>query len=503
VCSIAGIVSKKGKEVSSRIVEMLSMMKHRGPDSVGAAIDDEIVISKEPILLNISDNKGTRAIGYTGLTLDAHPDLQPFIDCKGEIFLVHDSEIYNSEEIRLSLTSHTFETACDSETIVHLIEEEFHSTLSRALQRVLPRLDGVYTFAVMRGDRLAIARDPVGVKPLYWGENKDFFAFASERKALWRIGISRTITFPPGHVAVITGRRRILISSLTLSRPKTISISPDLAASELKKAIYSAVKKRVKNLNKIAISFSGGVDSSLIAKVADDLGVETNLYTAGTMGSHDIKMAKKVASKLGLELCVQTVSDDELEYYVPKVIYAIEEANVVNLEVGLPLYIASECARKHGIRVILSGQGSDELFGGYHKYLRILQNGGYKELDDEMWNDVLKTYCVNLQRDDAVIMANCVETRVPFLDIEVINTAMAIPPSLKISGPNDKLRKCILRETAELVGLPRDVVSAPKKSAQYGSGFDKALRRIAKKHEYSNIEAYARSVFDNVTKWLS
>jgi len=501
VCSIAGIVSKKGKEVSSRIVEMLSMMKHRGPDSAGVAIDNEVMISKEPRLLNISDNKGTKAIGYTGLALNAQPDHQPFIDCKGELFLVHDGEIYNSEEIRLSLASHTFETVCDSETIAHLIEEEFHSTLSRALQRVLPRLDGVYTFAVMRGDRLAIARDPVGVKPLYWGENKDFFAFASERKALWQIGISQTPTFPPGHVAVITGRRRNSIPSLTLSRPKTIS--PDLAALELKKAIYSSVKKRVKNLNKIAISFSGGVDSSLIAKVAEDLGVEVTLYTAGTMGSHDIKMGKKVASKLGLEHCVQTVSDDELEDYVPKVTYAIEEANVVNLEIGLPLYIASECARKHGIRVILSGQGSDELFGGYHKYLRILQNGGYKELNDEMWNDVLKTHCVNLQRDDAVIMANCVETRVPFLDIGVINTAMAIPPSLKISGPNDKLRKRVLRETAELMGLPRDVVSAPKKSAQYGSGFDKALRRIAKKHEYSNIEAYARSVFDNVTKWLS
>ena len=503
MCSIAGIISKKGKEVSSRIIEMLSIMKHRGPDSAGVAIENEVVISKEPRLLDFSDKKGTKAIGYTGLNLNAQPDLQPFIDCKGELFLVHDGEIYNSEEIRRSLTSHTFETTCDSETIVHLIEEEFHSDLSRTLPRVLPRLDGVYTFAVMRGDRIAIARDPVGVKPLYWGENQEFFAFASERKAMWRIGISRADSFPPGHVAVITRRRRILIPSLTLSRPKTISISLDLAASELKKAIYSSVKKRVKDLNKIAISFSGGVDSSLIAKVTDDLGVETTLYTVGTGESHDIKLGKKVASKLGLELYVQTLSDDELEDYVPKVTYAIEEANVVNLEVGLTLYIASECARKHGIRIILSGQGSDELFGGYYKYLQILQSGGYKELDDEMWNDVLKTYNINLQRDEAVTMANGVETRVPFLDIEVINTAMTIPPSLKISGPNDKLRKRVLRKTAELAGLPRDVVNTPKKSAQYGSGFDKALRRITKRYKYRNIEAYAKSVFDNVTRELT
>jgi len=502
MCSIAGIISKKGKEVFSRIVEMLSMLKHRGPDYAGVAVNNEVAVSKEPKLLDISEKEGTMAIGYTGLSINGRPDPQPFIDCKGELFLVHDGEIYNSEEIRRDLTSHTFETAYDSETIVHLIEEKFHSDLDKTLPRVLPQLDGAYTFAVMRGDRIAIARDPVGVKPLYWGENQEFFAFASERKAMWRIGVSNVTPFLPSHIAVMTRRRSILIPSLTLSKPKTISISQDQVTSELKSAIYSSVRKRIEGLKDVAISFSGGVDSSLIAKVSDDLGVETTLYTVGTKESHDVEAGKKAASKLGYDLHIQTISDDDLEEYVPKVTYAIEEDNVMNLEIGLPLYIASEHAHKHGIRVILSGQGSDELFGGYHKYLHVLQSGGYKELDDKMWGDILQTYKVNLQRDDAVTMANSVETRVPFLDINIINTAMAIPSSLKISGPDDRLRKRILRKTAELAGLPREVANTPKKAAQYGSGFDNALRRIAKKRGYRNIKAYAKSVFDDVTRGL-
>jgi len=502
MCSIAGIISKKGKNVSSRIVEMLSMLKHRGPHSAGVAIDNEAVVSKEPALLDLSDKEGTMVIGYTGLSINARLDLQPFIDCKGQLFLVHDGKIYNSEEIRRDLTSHTFETAYDSETIVHLIEEKFQSDIDKTLLRVLPQLDGSYAFAVMRGERIAIARDPVGVEPLYWGENQEFFAFASERKAMWRIGVGCVRAFPPGHVAVMTKRRSVLIPSLTLSKPKTISISQDQAASELKSAIYSSVRKRIEGLKEVAISFSGGVDSSLIAKISDDLGVETTLYTVGTKESHDIEVGKKTASKLGYNLYIQTVSDDDLEDYVPKVTYAIEEDSAIDLEIGLPLYIASECAHKHGIRVILSGQGSDELFGGYHKYLRILQSGGYRELDDEMWGDILQTYKVNLQRDDAVAMANAVETRVPFLDLSVINIAMAIPSSLKISGPDDKLRKRILRKTAELAGLPREIANTPKKAAQYGSGFDSALRRIAKKRGYRNIKAYAKSVFDDVTRGL-
>jgi len=502
MCSIAGIISKKGKNVSSRIVEMLAMLKHRGPHSAGVAIDNEAAVSKEPTLLNISNKEGTMAIGYTGLSINAHLDLQPFIDCKGQLLVVHDGEIYNSEEIRRDLASHTFETAYDSETIVHLIEEKFQSDLGKTLPRLLPQLDGSYALAVMQGDRIAIARDPVGVKPLYWGENQEFFAFASERKAMWRIGVSYVRAFPPGHVAVMTRRRSFLIPSLTLSKPKTISISQDQAASELKSSIYTSVKKRIKDLKNVAISFSGGVDSSLIAKVSDELGVETTLYTVGTKGSHDIEVGKKAALKLGYNLYIQTVSDDDLEDYVPKVTYAIEEDNAINLEIGLPLYIASEYAHKHGIRVILSGQGSDELFGGYHKYLRILQSGGYRELDEKMWDDVSKTHEVNLQRDDAVTMANAVETRVPFLDLSVINIAMAIPSSLKINGPDDRLRKRILRKTAELTGLPKEIANTPKKAAQYGSGFDSALRRIAKKRGYRNIKAYAKSVFDDVTRGL-
>ncbi|BDZ71209.1 asparagine synthase C-terminal domain-containing protein [Methanobacterium petrolearium] len=148
----------------------------------------------------------------------------------------------------------------------------------------------------------------------------------------------------------------------------------------------------------------------------------------------------------------------------------------MKLGVGMTGYLAAELAHENGLRVMLSGQGADELFAGYHRYLDFYHKKGENAQKDLM-SDVENLYHVNLERDDKVTMANSVELRVPYLDLQIINMAMNIPMKYKINGQGDRLRKCILREVARDRGVNPEIVKRPKKAAQYGSGIHKILTR--------------------------
>jgi asparagine synthase (glutamine-hydrolysing) len=156
----------------------------------------------------------------------------------------------------------------------------------------------------------------------------------------------------------------------------------------------------------------------------------------------------------------------------------------MKLGVGMTAYMAAELAALNGLRVLLSGQGADELFGGYHRYLKMYKEGN-DALQTGLWQDIRQIYAVNLERDDAVTMAHSVELRVPYLDLQVINRAINIPIHHKIRDSNDRLRKCILREVAAELNVPQFIVKRPKKAAQYGSGIHQLLmKRVLKDQSY-------------------
>ena len=470
------------------MVQMLSIMKHRGPDSAGVFIDGETRVGGAPEHLDVSNVKGKLALGHTHLIITSAED-QPLTGCLGKLTLVHDGEIYNRQEIRSQLTGHHFRTDSSSEVTIHLIEENYSRNLIEAVKASLPQLDGVYAFAIVRENEIVVARDPVGVKPLYLGEDDEFVAFASERKALWKIGIKNVQPLLPGNVTLLTERGYFISPALTLVKPKVEDFDMETAAVRLKEALYKSFEARIKNIRRPGIAFSGGLDSSLAAKIVSDLGGKATLYTAGLEGSPDVKAAEEVCSNLGYELHTRILTAKDVETYIPKVIYAIEEADVMKVATGLPLYAAAELAHSDGMKVMIAGQGSDELFGGYARYLNVLRQGGYQQLHENLWNDLVAIYRVNLQRDDAVAMANSVELRVPYLDVTVIKTAMGMPPSFKIGGPEDILKKRILRRVAKMVDLPAKIVDRPKKAIQYGSGVDKVIKTLAKKSEKS-VENY-------------
>ena len=254
--------------------------------------------------------------------------------------------------------------------------------------------------------------------------------------------------------------------------------------------LVDSVEKRIRGLSEVGVIFSGGVDSSIIAKLSNDLGVDTTLYTVGHETSSDIKYAIKTAESMHLPLKVKKLDVEDVKMYTELVLNAIEEFNIMKLGIGMPSYVASEMASADGLKVVMSGQGADEIFAGYHRYMQFYKDNG-ENAREYLEEDVKNLYHVNLQRDDAVTMANSVELRVPYLDTILVDAAMKVPMKYKLKGGEDDLRKCILREIARDIGLPAEIVKRPKKAAQYGSGIHKILVKkvLRDEHYKTKLEA--------------
>ncbi len=499
--SIVGVVSKKEEDVSNETADMLSTLKHRGPNYAGAVIGNDVIFSLTPSTLDFSVTKGHIAIGCNGFENGDQNSYQPFIDCTGELFIVLHGSVFNSYELAKNLASHDVDGSVDSKILVHLVEEEKKKTkLVDAFSKVLLQLDGVYAFAVLWKNKIVIARDPVGVKPLYWGENQKIVAFASERKALWHVGIREVEHFPPGFVGVLSRDGRASHPTLTLKKLSLVNVELDVAALKLCEVIRQAVEKRVKRNQNLGVLFSGGVDSSIIAKVAEDAGADVSLFTTGLEDAYDVKIAERSAENLDLPIHVKTLTLEDVERLLPRVVYAVEETDLMKAGIGLPLYAASMEAGLQNFRVVLTGQGCDELFGGYAKYLRVLKRGGYDKLDEELWRDLTETHRVNLGRDDAAVAITGLKLSVPYLDLPVVRLATSLPPQLKIQDSTDSLRKIVLRKAAKKLGMPNEIADLPKKAIQYGSGVEKAIKLLAKKHSYRNANDYLGSIFNEVFK---
>jgi asparagine synthase (glutamine-hydrolysing) len=447
MCAICG-------GVSVDVEAMLAALKHRGPEAKGVFRDGRI------------------ALGHNLLSIIGHGK-QPFSGCRGDFILVCNGEIYNHEELCRRLASHEFNTTSDNEVVLHLIEENYQGSLTAAVKDSVPELDGDYAFAVYHKGEVVLARDPVGVKPLYYCGD----AFASERKALWRLG-REAKALSPGAVMRLGGEEEKV--NLPGKKVKT-------PLEELERALTSAVEKRTRNV-KAGLLFSAGLDSSLLAGIAKELGREPALYTAGLEGCLDFKYAERAEECF--EVRYKVIGEDELPRYARKVIYAIEEFNAMKVCVGIPLYAACEAAREDGLKVVLSGQGADELFAGYYRYLSM----SMEELEKALLEDFTRIAEVNLQRDDAVAMANSVELRLPYLDREVVRVALGLPLEYKIK---DGRRKHILRLLARRKGLPEFMVERDKKAVQYASGVEKALRRLAKEAG-KTLEGYLKGIYEEI-----
>lgn len=261
------------------------------------------------------------------------------------------------------------------------------------------------------------------------------------------------------------------------------------AKREIAQAVFGAIKKRI--VPKFGILFSGGVDSSLIAFVAKKLNCNFTGYTIGIEGSDDIEWAKKVANEYGFNFKYKILSLDEFENVVKNVARILNDADIVKVSVGSVLYSAGKLALADGNKILFGGLGSEEIFAGYKRHEESLQKNNFEALHKECWNGLRNMWQRDLTRDFVIAKHLGLDLRTPFLDKELIKTAMNVHPMLKLDNSN---KKVILREAAELIGLKKEFAWRKKQAAQYGSNFVNGIEKLAKRKGFKFKKDYLQSL---------
>jgi len=362
----------------------------------------------------------------------------------------------------------------DAEALFKLLEKQ-------PIKQVLKKLDGVYAFAYIKNNNLYLARDILGIKPLFY--SKKPFAFASEKKVLEKLNFKDIQELNPRHIL----KYNIKTKKITFLQREFFKITPEhkqpykILQKNIEELLINAIKKRVPN-KKFGLLFSGGIDSVILAYYLKKLNYDFTCYTAAlkyTPEPEDLKYAKKVAKALNLNLKYKTIPINKIPDYLKKVVPLIEDNNPVKVSVALTFYIASELAKEDKCKVIITGLGSEEIFAGYERH-RSAQNK-----NRECLSGLLKLYERDTYRDDVVTMHNNLELRVPFLDLNLVKYALKIPSKYKVTEKGDKY---ILRDLALKLGIPEEFAFRKKKAAQYGSKFDKALEKLAKQNKTTRSE---------------
>lgn len=486
MCGIAGMVSSTSRELGPLLKEMLHTLQHRGPDGAGYVIGSECERKPELEALSFNGKKDTVALGHVRLAITGgRAGVQPFQSEGGRLSLLHNGEIYNFRELAQELNDdYSVDTGSDSEVLLRLIEKEYRGSLEEALEKVLPKLDGVYAIAVTDRKQTVIARDKIGVRQLYVWQGSGLATFASEKKPLVALGgrDAEIHRLRPGHMMIMTPEDvhvRPFWSPDRIDKEGHIT-DREKAREAYGQAITEAVRKRVHDRERLGIMFSGGIDSVLIAHLVKQMGIPFTCYTAGRgNGASDLYWARKTAEELDFALEVKTLSTEDIDRMLPEVMHNIEDNSLNQVEVAIPIFASVRMAEEKGERVILSGQGADELFGGYPWYAKIVDQEGYDEFVDRSWEDTFLLYKECLEREDKIAMAHSLELRVPFLDPQVIQSAFSIVPELKIESGSDSQGKRVHREYCRSIGIPESIAFRPKEAAQHGANIHDAFEEIA------------------------
>ncbi|MEJ2720963.1 MAG: asparagine synthetase B [bacterium] len=492
MCGIAGVACDIERELGPLLREMLTAQHHRGPDGAGVLVGDRCQREASLDDIDFTELKGSVGLGHVRLAITGDAaGIQPFQSADGRLTLLHNGEIYNFRELWTRMMGRKrLQTGSDSEALCRLLEHEYRGDLQAAMERLLPHLDGVYALAVTDGRATVIARDRIGVRQLYYSFARGLTAFASEKKSLIALlgARARIHRLPPGRMMVIEPERREM---RTFWRPERLRSSdllrdPNRAIRDYGKVLEEAVRKRVHDRDRVGVIYSGGIDSVLIAFLIQKLGVPFTCYVAGRdNGSSDIEWAKKTAAQHHFPLEVKTLSAQDIEAMLPDVIETIEDHSLNQVEVAIPMFAAIRTAQEAGERVVLTGQGADELFGGYPWYSTIVDREGYDSFLERSWEDTFLLYKECLEREDKIAMAHSIELRVPYLDPDVIRFAFSLAPENKIRRTGDSLRKRVHRALGVVLGVAEDIAFRSKEAAQHGANVHDVFNELATKKGYS------------------
>lgn len=436
MCGIAGALEGNSHQ---DVHQMLMQIKHRGPDGEGVVPTEAATLGHARLAIVDVDR------GHQPLQL-------------GDAWIAFNGEIYNHRSLRERyLTRKSFQTHTDTETVLCLYQEYGPKCVSL--------LNGMFAFAIAWQDDLFLARDPLGIKPLYYGyKDAGGLHFASEVKAL-ALATDDVREFPAGHWyhSRQGWHQYYSLQDRVREEPQHPGTELD-ALRAIRSSLEGAVRKRMMSDVPVGVSLSGGLDSSIVSLVASKENPGLHSFVVGVEGGGDLDASRLMAGVLGTRHHEYIYTEREMIDVLPEVIYYLESFDPALVRSAVPNYMLARMASDH-VKVMLTGEGADELYAGY-SYLQ-----GYEEADDLQEELVTITgalHNTNLQRGDRMSMAHGLEARVPFLDVESVSLALRFPPEWKLQTEG-RPAKHLLRRAYEGL-LPEEIVSRPKMKFSKGAG---------------------------------
>ncbi len=503
MCGIVGVFDTAGKsdEIRPEVLKMSKKIRHRGPDWSGIYCGKNAVLAHERLSIVDPESGG-----------------QPLKTADGKVILAVNGEIYNHKSIRKKYSDKfKFLTGSDCEVILALYRDKGPDFLEE--------LNGIFAFALYdeENDFFMIARDHMGIIPLYMGFDKNGRTYvASELKALE--GTCDVIEpFLPGHV--YDSRTREMRRWYKRDWENYYAVKDNTSSvKELREALEAAVKRQLMSDVPYGVLLSGGLDSSIISAISarfapnriEDDGQQPaywprlHSFAVGLKGAPDLAAARKVADHIG------TVHH-EINYTVQEgldairdVIYFIETYDVTTVRASTPMYLLARVIKSMGIKMVLSGEGADEIFGGY---LYFHKAPDAKAFHEETVRKLSKLHLYDCLRANKSLSAWGVEGRVPFLDKEFLDVAMRLNPADKMAGP-ERMEKWILRSAFEDM-IPTEIAWRQKEQFSDGVGYswidslkeitssqvtDEMMRNAARRFPVNppqnKEEYYYRSIFE-------
>ncbi|PUB29416.1 asparagine synthase (glutamine-hydrolysing) [Elizabethkingia sp. YR214] len=485
MCGIVCLFDAKQKTETLRpqVLEMSKKIRHRGPDWSGIFQDEKVIFSHERLAI-----------------VDPTSGKQPLFSKDGNLVLAVNGEIYNHMELRKEFPEYEFQTQSDCEVILALYQKHGKDFLEK--------LNGIFAFAlydIEKGTYL-ISRDHMGIIPLYrgWDAHGNFYV-ASELKALEGV-CNKIEEFKPGHLLYSEdGEEYQQWYSRDWESFDTVKDNPtDIVA--LRKGLEDAVHRQLMSDVPYGVLLSGGLDSTIIAAVTAKFAskrIESgdtqeawyprlHSFAVGLEGSPDLAAARKAADHIGsVHHEVKYTIQEGLDA-IRDVIYHLETYDVTTIRASTPMYLLARVIKSMGIKMVLSGEGSDELFGGYLYFHKAPSAQAFHE---ENVRKLGKLHLYDCLRANKSLMAWGIEGRVPFLDKEFMDVAMTINPQDKMITP-ERMEKWVLRKAFEDI-LPESIAWRQKEQFSDGVGYSwiDTLKQIAEDEVSDEMMANAKYRF--------
>lgn len=410
--------------------------------------------------------KMLKTIKYRG------PEKQQIVSLKKAII----GKSKEEKESELNYQFDDFIVAVDADESIancnYLPEEIIIKSYLEKGDNFVENLKGAFAFIISDGENIFAARDPLGIKPLYYIKTKDAIIFASEIKALIHYK-EKINTFPPGYYY---SSKKGFVKYYSPKIQQIEEISPTKAATEVRKRVVGVIEKICKANEDIGVFLSGGLDSSIIAAACASVCSKLDTFSVGAKGSEDLSKAKKVANYLGSNHNEYVYSLDEMLEVLPEAIYHLESFDMYLVRSAVINYLLARSAKASGKELVLCGEGADEIFAGY-QYLKKLD---INNINSELKKLLFSGHANGFQRVDRMSAAFSIQPFLPFANLNVAEYALRLPPEIKLhdDGQGKKIEKWILRKAFEN-DLPKDIIWRKKQKFFDGAGSGNLLERYA------------------------